>query len=567
MAYQEGYSPRNRAERVISVGRLFLAVFLLLAVGLEPTEPDVYAALVRQLALGYVVYAASIAVVVWERLAAISALAIVTHAIDLVLFSVFMHLTDSSDSPFFVYFVFATLCGALRWHGRGALVTGAAVLVVYMAIATGNFAFPRAADFEVARFIATCTQLAILTGLLAYLGEYQLRLQREIEALAAWPRRLPARHTDGLRDVLAYSAKVMRVRRTVLVWEDGDEPSLRVANSTLKGLELTRVSPDAFGTIVAEPLSRSSFLCTAVTARIPHVLRRTSTGFSIRRGAPLDARFRERFRVRSVVAIRLSGESIQGWLFALGQKDISADDLLLGDIVGRLVTDSLELNALVERLRETAAADERLRLARELHDGVLQSLTAAALEAGRVRHAVANDPAEAQHRLSKLEDTIRAEQRALRMAITDMKPAIAPDALVHDWGERIREAAAQVASQWNVELHLELQQTVPSVAEQTAHELVRMVQESVANAVRHGGAKEVRLTVTASPTDVQVAVAYDGRGFNGFSGRHDLASLNAMKAGPWSLKERVSALAGSLVIDSNESGARVEIGVPVTTGR
>jgi len=57
------------------------------------------------------------------------------------------------------------------------------------------------------------------------------------------------------------------------------------------------------------------------------------------------------------------------------------------------------------------------------------------------------------------------------------------------------------------------------------------------------------------------------RGDKGFSGRHDLASLNAMKAGPWSLKERVSALAGSLVIDSNDAGARVEIAVPVTAGR
>jgi signal transduction histidine kinase len=58
-------------------------------------------------------------------------------------------------------------------------------------------------------------------------------------------------------------------------------------------------------------------------------------------------------------------------------------------------------------------------------------------------------------------------------------------------------------------------------------------------------------------------VSYNGRGFAGFSGRHDLASLNRMKVGPRTLKERVSAVRGSLVIESSDTGARVEIRVPL----
>ena len=65
-------------------------------------------------------------------------------------------------------------------------------------------------------------------------------------------------------------------------------------------------------------------------------------------------------------------------------------------------------------------------------------------------------------------------------------------------------------------------------------------------------------------SDLTLAVSYQGRGFVGFLGRHDLASLNQMKVGPRTLKERVTALGGSLVIDSNDEGARVEIRVPVT---
>jgi signal transduction histidine kinase len=129
---------------------------------------------------------------------------------------------------------------------------------------------------------------------------------------------------------------------------------------------------------------------------------------------------------------------------------------------------------------------------------------------------------------------------------------------------RLRDVATRVARQWDVRPHLNLQQGVPQVPQKLAHELTRMVQEALVNAIRHGGAREVTVTCAMLGTELGVAVSYEGRGFAGFTGRHDLASLNAMKAGPRTLKERVSALDGSLVIESGEAGARVEIRVPVT---
>jgi len=67
--------------------------------------------------------------------------------------------------------------------------------------------------------------------------------------------------------------------------------------------------------------------------------------------------------------------------------------------------------------------------------------------------------------------------------------------------------------------------------------------------------------------ELALAVSYQGRGFAGFHGRHDLASLNRMKVGPRTLKERVSAVGGTLEIESGDGGARVEISVPLTTVR
>jgi signal transduction histidine kinase len=60
-------------------------------------------------------------------------------------------------------------------------------------------------------------------------------------------------------------------------------------------------------------------------------------------------------------------------------------------------------------------------------------------------------------------------------------------------------------------------------------------------------------------------VADNGRGFP-FKGRHDLAALTELKIGPATLKDRIGSLDGDLVIDSYESGASLEITLPVEPG-
>jgi signal transduction histidine kinase len=566
MSDYEGYSPRNRAERVIAIGRVLLAIFLLLAQLLDSTEPGLYGTLVGRLAIWYLAYSAGLALLMWNKRSTTQAVSVAVHVVDLAVFAVFMHFSEGPTSPFFVYFVFATICGTLRWETRGALLTGAAVIAGYTVITIADSAIG-GRPFPTIRFITRCTHLGIVTGLLGYLGSYHHRLRREIESLAAWPRRLPLHEPHAIQEVLTYAARILEVAQVVLVWEEEDEPSLRIATIASGRFDLMRERPDAFDSLVADELRLSSFLCSDAHARSCEVLQRVPGGFRFWRGAPLNRTFRDRFQITSVIGLRLATGSIEGWLFAVGRPRPSADDILLGDIVGRLVTGVLELNALVAQLREGAAGEERLRLARELHDGVLQSLTAAALQARRARQAIAADPSEAERRLVKIEETILAEQQALRQAIADLNPAAARGAVVNDCAGRVRDTAERVANQWDIRVDLEIQPDIPPVPHRTAHEVTRMVQESLVNAVRHGAATEVRLALTADANELRLAISYEGRGFAGLQGRHDLASLKQMKAGPRTLQERVSALGGSVVIDSHAGGAAVMIAVPITSGR
>ena len=567
MADPEGYSPRNRAERVISAGRLFLAFLLTVAVLVDTPEPVRYAAVVRILAFSYLTYSLGVAVLTWTRRITTKGVPLATHVIDLVLFSVFMYLTDGARSPFFPYFVFAIICGAVRWYGRGALLTGVAALLSYVIATLSGSESDAAVNFDTAEFIARSTQLALVAALLGYLGAYQHRLHREIASLAAWPRRLPTEGGEALQEVLTYAGTVLNVPRLVLIWEEADEPSLRVALRDPTDFELLHERPDAFGVIVPEALERSSFVATGLGTARRRVLQRVPGGFRFWNGEPIDPAFRERYKVKNVIALRLSTDQIQGWLFALDRSRMTADDVLLGDIVGRLVAGALELQTLVEQLQESAAGEERVHLARELHDGVLQSLTAASLQAQRARQSVTTSPSEAERRLAMVEETILSEQQALRLAIEDLKPGAMKETAATDVIPRIRETASRVGRQWDVRVHLNLQRTPTQASPKIAHELTRMLQEALVNAIRHGGAKEITVTCIMMGSDLALAVSYQGRGFAGFQGRHDLASLNRMKVGPRTLKERVSAVRGSLVIESGDNGARVEIRIPLTGKR
>ena len=95
---------------------------------------------------------------------------------------------------------------------------------------------------------------------------------------------------------------------------------------------------------------------------------------------PIDQRFRERFAIRALACWPLRGEEFRGWLFCLDKPGFSLQDLTVGDVVADLTAARLSQAYLVRTMRETAVTTERLRLARDLHDGVLQTLTGAALQ-------------------------------------------------------------------------------------------------------------------------------------------------------------------------------------------
>ncbi|HKO59275.1 MAG TPA: ATP-binding protein [Thermoanaerobaculia bacterium] len=101
-----------------------------------------------------------------------------------------------------------------------------------------------------------------------------------------------------------------------------------------------------------------------------------------------------------------------------------------------------------------------------------------------------------------------------------------------------------------------------AVSARLAHELCRIVNESLSNAARHGRASLAVVSVALRNGLIDIRVADDGRGF-AFSGRHDLDALERRGLGPRTLKERIRALGGSLIVESSNGGASIEVSIPV----
>jgi hypothetical protein len=200
----------------------------------------------------------------------------------------------------------------------------------------------------------------------------------------------------------------------LVAWEEPEEPWLQLALWRDGSIRSWSEAPETFDPVVAQPLAGVPFLSRDVSAPVPVVLYRGPKEARGWRGAPIHPALRSRFAIGAVLCLPLRGECLEGHLFALDKPRMTGDDLLLGEVVAHQVASSMDQSLLSRRLRQAAAAEERNRLSRDLHDGVLQSLTGAALQLETVHRLWDSAPRDARDRLAAIQ---RHRRRAARPAV------------------------------------------------------------------------------------------------------------------------------------------------------
>src|SRR4029453_10102189 len=154
-----GASRRASAERLITAGRAVLAGFSLVAIWLDPSEPARFARVAYLLLIAYLAWSLVAAAVAWTVPPPAWWL-LLSHAIDIAMFSLLVFVTAGPSSPFFVFFVFALVSATLCWGWRGTAITGALLLAVYVALGAHSVLVLRGEGFDLSRFVTRTSYLA-----------------------------------------------------------------------------------------------------------------------------------------------------------------------------------------------------------------------------------------------------------------------------------------------------------------------------------------------------------------------------------------------------------------------
>jgi PAS domain S-box-containing protein len=240
-------------------------------------------------------------------------------------------------------------------------------------------------------------------------------------------------------------------------------------------------------------------------------------------------------------------DGVERWVAARGRASFEEGKVVR--FVGT-VLDITERKRLEKSLQEIREA-ERNRIARDLHDGVLQELAYGLAEAQIVRRL--SEDESLSDRLEQLIGALQRTRKGLRDAVYDLRQDFTERSFV-----RSVESLVELNRQMNAEREVELvaQDGFPrQLPDPMAGELLRVVQEALNNARRHSEARRIQVTMAVEEGGLLVEVADDGRGFD--------TETVSLGIGFKSMQERSATIAGKLEVTSRiGEGTRVRLHVP-----
>jgi signal transduction histidine kinase len=243
----------------------------------------------------------------------------------------------------------------------------------------------------------------------------------------------------------------------------------------------------------------------------------------------------------------------------IGAPEFSASDQRLVELFARhagIAIDNARLHAQVQRL---AVAEERDRIGRDLHDGIIQSLYATGLSLEDVPDLMAEAPDEASGRIDAAIESINLSIRDIRNFIYGLRPEAVDGSQVvaglAALGEEVRHGGL-------IDVLVDLDPAAdPGLSPAAGAELLHLVREALSNAVRHARARRIGIDLRATAGGSVLEISDDGVGFDptrtAQEGHHGLANMHA----------RAAAIGGRIDIHSAVGeGSRVTISLPPTTG-
>ncbi len=265
-----------------------------------------------------------------------------------------------------------------------------------------------------------------------------------------------------------------------------------------------------------------------------------------------------------VRVVRSSGEVIyvEGISTLIPYMDKEAVLSLARDVSDRKRAE-LELEEARRRLSMAREA-ERLRLAQELHDGVVQLLLGLSFQMARLRRQLQRDPE--RHAATLADDVKELRQgvlevvKQLRGLVAELRPAGLEElgliAAIENFVTQVQEEVQSPS------IRLRLDERAATLPREVAICLFRVLQEAVRNAVKHADARRIDIILSVNASTVKLSISDDGRGFTLPERLSNLALDNHF--GLLGIEERVTSLNGTCDIETRPGrGTRILVTIPL----
>jgi signal transduction histidine kinase len=483
-------------------------------------------------------------------------------ACDILALGFLMYISPSTVPVWFSY-MFICYAGGIRWGSSLTLpLAGALSLVlVFLTAVKGEIHWMRVVSW-----------LGITVGTfaggagLAYLGDLNRRYAAQIEFFSRISSTMQVDQglAESLRLFLEELASSFNVEEALLLYRDTDLE--RIFLWRLKSGESERLVPESM------PLSRTDgFLLDDLDATICwNSLTGPGSGFGWdrRNGRPIKTLPRlpgpaqQEFKVRSLMTVAFEqGGQATGRLFLLnGRKLFQKKDLAWLERIALHISSSLENIFLLRHLRARAIEAERSRIARDLHDGILQTLLSIEIQLDVLRRRVPTTPDQAVAGLTTLQQTVKNEGAELRQIVTDLRPLRVQSA---DLVDLMRGFAERYRNESTIALDLLIDSTQLRAPDRVCREIFQIYREALNNIKKHAKASHVVVKLSQDDSRLVLVVDDNGEGFS-FAGKFTADELDRLRLGPISIKERARTVGGVLTVESNPGhGARLTIEVPL----